>query len=65
MLTGWFSEPQPSFSGALADDGPLEAAANEVLAEALEAFQTTLAQDVSSVTGFLAVRYIPLSLEFR
>ena len=65
MLTGWFSEPQPSFSGGLADDGPLEAAANEVLAEALEAFQTTLTQDVSSVTGFLAVRYIPLSLEFR
>jgi hypothetical protein len=54
VLTGWFSDPQPSISGGLA--GPLEGAANEMLAEALASFQETLATDVSSITGFLAVR---------
>lgn len=54
VLTGWFSDPQPCVSGGLA--GALEDAANEALAVALTAFQEQMASDVSSVTGFLAVR---------
>lgn len=52
VLTGWFSEPTPTFRGSLATE---EAAASEAMRPALEAIQQALASDVSRVIGFLAV----------
>jgi hypothetical protein len=44
VLTGWFSDPQPSVSGALADGGKREAKAMEALEEALTPFQEAMAE---------------------
>ena len=57
VLTGWFSEPQPCFSGPMAgDEGDGTPEAKEVLAQALVQFQQAMQDEVSRVTGFLAVR---------
>ena len=56
VLTGWFSEPQISVSGLLADGGDAEAAALAVVEANVGEFTSYVAEAVSRVTGFLAAR---------
>ena len=56
VVTGWFSEPQPSIDGALADDDEAEAAAMAVLESNLAEFSDYVAAAISRVSGFIAVR---------
>ena len=56
MLTGWFSEPLPTFRGGLGQGDAAEAAAAQVVESVSATLRDQLAEDVSRVVGFLALR---------
>lgn len=58
VLSGWFSEPQPTYKGGLGREDSLQEAAERVVEQTSLELQEQLEETVSRVVGFIAIQLV-------